>query len=170
MLSSATARAWANHTARTSNLTHFTQEYCQLIRYTVRYPGCTLPGLAVAPRWDAEYEIIGGPLVNFQQEDPYIYHVPKRGYHAVFHGMDPWPSSHTGRHAYSLDGITWHGGDVDCWNNTVELVDGSIIELARRERPELVHDESGAPVALISSAVLKSSGDQSFTLVQHVRH
>lgn len=32
------------------------------------YPGCTLVGLARASAWDAEYEIVGGPIVNFQQE------------------------------------------------------------------------------------------------------
>ena len=63
------------------------------------YPGCTVIGLARAPHWGANYELIGGPIVPYQQEDPYIYRT-KRGFHAVFHGMDPWPSSHTGRHAF----------------------------------------------------------------------
>ena len=136
------------------------------------YPGCTVIGLARAHHWSADYELVGGPIVPYQQEDPYIYKT-KRGYHAVFHGMDPWPSSHTGRHAFSIDGIQWHGGDVDCWNNTVELVDGSTIVLARRERPELIHDEHGRPVALLNGAqfgtVPGNPGDQTFTLSQRVR-
>ena len=136
------------------------------------YPGCTVVGLARAPHWSADYELIGGPIVPYQQEDPYIYHT-KRGFHAVFHGMDPWPSQHTGRHAFSEDGITWHGGDVDCWNNTVALLDGSTIVLARRERPELLHDAEGRPVALLSGAqfgaVPGNAGDQTFTLSQPVR-
>lgn len=70
------------------------------------YPGCTVIGLAIAPQWDQEYEIVGGPQIPFQQEDPHIYKTA-RGYHAVYHGMDPWPSPHTGRHSFSLDGITW---------------------------------------------------------------
>ena len=93
---------------------HSTHAHC------CRYPGCTLIGLARAPAWDATYEIVGGPIVRFQQEDPFIYKT-SRGFHAVFHNMDPWPSSRTGRHAFSEDGLTWHGGDVDCWNNTVEV-------------------------------------------------
>ena len=62
---------------------------------------------------------------------------------------------------------------MDCWNNTLELKDGSTIELARRERPELVHDGQGRPVALINGAqfgaVPGNPGDQTFTLVQAVR-
>eukprot|EP00039_Didymoeca_costata_P032509 m.38121 g.38121 ORF g.38121 m.38121 type:complete len:462 (+) comp9391_c0_seq2:271-1656(+) len=142
-----------------------------------QYPGCTMIGLARAAQWDAEYEIIGGPIVAFQQEDPHIYKT-KRGFHAVFHGMDPWPSQvHVGRHAYSIDGINWHGGDVDAWNGTVEIVVNNgkstkAIELLRRERPELLHDESGNPVALINGAQFGpdpgNPGDQTFTLIQQV--
>ena len=44
-----------------------------VIRPASGYPGCTLIGLARAPAWDGEYEIVGGPIVNFQQEDPHIY-------------------------------------------------------------------------------------------------
>lgn len=79
---------------------------------------------------------------------------------------------------------------MDCWNNTLELAAGAgaivnpkmglaaagaatTIELARRERPELVHDERGRPVALINGAQFGSvpgnTGDQTFTLVQAVR-
>ena len=53
----------------------------------------------------------------------------------------------------------------------LQLIDGSTIELSRRERPELVH-ESGQPVALISGAQFGAlpgnPGDQTFTLVQQV--
>lgn len=135
---------------------------------TATYPGCTLIAAARAPRWDAAYEIVGGPIVPVQQEDPHIY-VTRRGFHAVFHGMDPWPSAvHVGRHAYSVDGLTWHGGDVDAFNATVALRGGGAVELARRERPELLHDGLGRPAALISGATLGAVGDQSFTLAQPV--
>ena len=94
----------------------------------------------------------------------------ERGFHAVFHGMDPWPTpTHTGRHAYSEDGITWWGGDVDAFNNSVALVDGGHIQLQRRERPELLHDpETGHPFALISGVSPGWQGDQCFTLIQPV--
>jgi hypothetical protein len=46
------------------------------------------------------------------------------------------------------------------------------MELARRERPELLHDaDSGEPVALISGVQGPAgewSGDQTFTLIQEV--
>ena len=77
-----------------------------------------------------------------------------------------------GRHAYSEDGTTWFGGDVNAFNGTISIAGGGTMELRRRERPELVHDEdSGEPVMLISGAqgpVDVWSGDQTFTLVQEV--
>jgi hypothetical protein len=78
-----------------------------------------------------------------------------------------------GRHAYSEDGITWFGGDVNAFNGSVS-VEGraGTMGLIRRERPELVHDEeSGEPVMLISGVQGPAgewSGDQTFTLVQEV--
>lgn len=136
------------------------------------YPGCTVVALARAPHWSGPYEIVGGPAIPYQQEDFYMYRT-KRGFHGVFHGMDPWPSkAHTGRHAYSEDGITWHGGDLDSWNNTVHLVDGSTIELERRERPEMLHNpDTGLPVALISGVQGPAGmwkNDQTFTMVQAI--
>ena len=83
---------------------------------------------------------------------------------------DPWPTSiHTGRHAFSEDGITWWGGDVDAFNNSVDLVDGGHLQLQRRERPELLHDpETGHPFALISGVSPGWQKDQCFTLIQPV--
>jgi len=137
------------------------------------YPGCTLIGLAVADSWDGLYDVVGGPMVNFQQEDPFIYKT-KRGFHAVYHGMDPWPDAgHSGRHAYSVNGLDWHGGDEDAFTSNLTLVGGSKIRLARRERPELVHDEQERPLHLLSGAQfgpdVGNPGDQTFTLCQGVR-
>ena len=91
--------------------------------------------------------------------------------------MDPWPGMHTGRHAYSEDGLHWHGGDIDCWNNTVAVEGGGTITLARRERPELVHNEEGRPVALISGVQYQhgaawpgNPGDQTTTMCVGVNH
>lgn len=135
------------------------------------YPGCTLIGLARAPHWRGPYEVVPGPIVPTQQEDPHIYRTP-RGFHAIFHGMDPWPSSTAvGRHAFSTDGVHWFGGDVNAFNTTVELKDGKV-EVSRRERPEMVLDAAGNPVALISAVGTPAdwgAGDQTFTLIQRVR-
>ena len=75
--------------------------------YSAGYPGCTVVGLARADHWSGPYSIVGGPAIPFQMEDFYLYKTA-RGFHALFHGMDPWPGDITGgRHAYSEDGITW---------------------------------------------------------------
>eukprot|EP01043_Picozoa_sp_COSAG02_P070750 COSAG02_NODE_12653_length_1513_cov_304.386139_3_plen_64_part_00 len=60
---------------------------------------------------------------------------------------------------------------MNAFNGTID-VNGGTMDLARRERPELVHDElSGEPVMLISGVqgpASEWSGDQTFTLVQQV--
>jgi len=138
---------------------------------TGSYPGCTLIGVARAPHWRGPYEVVPGPIIPTQQEDPNIYKT-SRGFHAVFHGMDPWPSkTAVGRHAYSLDGLTWFGGTEDAFSDTVQLRKGEI-QLRRRERPEMVLDDFGNPTALISAVQTPAdwvAGDQTFTLIQRVR-
>jgi hypothetical protein len=54
------------------------------------YPGCTVVALARAEHWSGPYSIVRGPAIPFQQEDFYLYKT-SRGFHALFHGMDPWP-------------------------------------------------------------------------------
>jgi len=88
--------------------------------------------------------------------------------------MDPYLSKKgVGRHAFSEDGLTWRylGGGEDittAFSATVQLVGGGAIKLQRRERPELLFDESGEIVGLVSGVVPGWSGDQSFTLAQRV--
>ena len=65
--------------------------------------------------------------------------------------------------------LRWWGGDIDAFNNSVDLVDGGHLQLQRRERPELLHDpETGYPFALISGVSPGWQGDQTFTLIQPV--
>jgi len=136
-------------------------------------PGCTLVGIARAPHWQGPYTVIGGPIIPYQQEDPHMYH-DARGFHAIFHGMDPFLSRKgVGRHAFSLDGLKWHyiggGRDIEtAFSATVELEGGGKLELKRRERPELVLNSAGKPIALISGVQPPWQGDQTFTLVQPV--
>lgn len=146
-------------------------------------PGCTLVGLARAESWRGPYEVLGGPIMPFQQEDPHLYRDAAGGFHALFHGMDPYGSkAGVGRHAFSVDGLhPWHyfnstaigAGDKEtAFSNVVELVGGGSVALERRERPELVlgGEDGRTPVALISGVQPGPpwQGDQTFTLVQPV--
>jgi hypothetical protein len=107
-------------------------------------------------------------------EDPYLYRTPDGFFHAVFHGMNPFPSTlAVGRHAFSLDGLTWQYSMVDAWSTTVKYTDGTTVKYDRRERPELMVGADGWPAHLVTGVVDSTGGgggfrDRSFTLVQPV--
>ena len=70
-----------------------------------------------------------------------------------------------GTHAFSADGLGWMYTGV-AYTNEVNLTDGTVLQLNRRERPHLVFAEgTRTPVALTNSA---EAGKRSFTLVQAI--
>ena len=69
----------------------------------------------------------------------------------------------------SADGISWALSPVNAFCRNVSLTNGSVAELARRERPKLIFDASGAPTHLVSSAAwggAAANGDATFTFIQ----
>lgn len=93
-------------------------------------------------------------------EDPYLWPDPKRPgvYHAVFHDMvggwhrPEFNNTQVGSHAYSIDGgRTWHDTGI-AFNLIVHYTDGSETTFIRRERPHIVLNQAGQPVALSSGA------------------
>jgi hypothetical protein len=51
----------------------------------------------------------------------------------------------------------------------VTLTNGTVAELARRERPKLIFDSAGAPTHLVSGAAwggAAADGDATFTFIQ----
>ena len=86
-------------------------------------------------------------------EDPFMY-VDSRDpqvLHALSHAGG-WDSS--GGHAWSTDdGKTWkRHKSVAAYSSLIRYDDGSEVSLSRRERPHLVFDEAGVPVALTNGA------------------
>ena len=87
---------------------------------------------------------------TIQGEDPFVYVDPRDEdgvLHALSHagGWDP-----SGGHAWSTDsGATWsRHDDVNAYGSLLLRSDGSSVSLSRRERPHLVMDSDGTPVAL----------------------
>ena len=108
-------------------------------------------------------------------EDPHLWRDPRRPgvLHAVFHNMiggwhaPMYNKTQVGAHAYSADGgASWVDTGV-AFNWTVQFTDGSSVDMIRRERPHMLLNEKGNPLAL-SSAVqyaLNEIGSTS-TLIQ----
>ena len=55
---------------------------------------------------------------------------------------------------------------IAAFGYTVELTNGSTVELDRRERHQLLFDDKGEPVALFNGVIRSGDGDKSFTLAQ----
>merc|ERR1712232_978349 len=97
-------------------------------------------------------------------EDPFVWVDRKGHYHCLMHAWPmPW-----GPHAYSADGKEWHYAPVTdgtcyhfnrpcAYDGNVTLQDGNEavrrVTLLARERPHLVLDENGTPLALTNGAV-----------------
>jgi hypothetical protein len=105
-------------------------------------------------------------------EDPFVW--TKNGrFHCLMH---QWPMPY-GTHAYSKDGVTWsyapvtaqtkcaHNGRPCAYNGEVALKHAngstSVTTLLARERPHLILDKNGVPLALGNGAVFpqRENGD-----------
>lgn len=117
-------------------------------------------------------------------EDPSVF-VDHRGYyHMLFNAM-PYkcvPKFQQGGHSWSIDGINWRTPRIGAFDTTVNFTDGSSMQCERRERPQMVVDKDGMPLALSSGVTgcptslgdesldgagrFYRGGDDSFTLIQ----
>ena len=98
-------------------------------------------------------------------EDPHLFLDPRGGLHALTHNQGPCYSGANasfygadvrgcGGHMFSTDGgetwnFTWHAA----YNGTVSFTDGTAVRY-RRERPKLVVDDNGSPIALATALSL----------------
>ena len=60
------------------------------------------------------------------------------------------PKFRQGGHAWSEDGVNWSEPRVGAFDTTIEFADGSSAKCERRERPQMITDGSGRPVAMAS--------------------
>ena len=114
----------------------------------------------------------------FGAEDPMLWaqtHHPRGGpsqprmvVHAIVHD-EQGDSRETaiGRHAFSDDGgLTWTYAQEDAYNGTVGWEGGGGVTLWRRERPHMVVDSAGVPIAVSNGVQESRDDDRSYTLVQ----
>jgi len=94
-------------------------------------------------------------------------HAGKRGFHIAAHQYNSsWvlpngtveklqygdPRMASGAHMFSKDGVTWQTSAYAFYNNSVTWANGSSVVLNYRERPEVLTDEDGNPVYLVTGA------------------
>jgi hypothetical protein len=142
---------------------------------------CRQFGVATAPEWRGPYTDLG--LIPVYGEDAYVWRdpdgAPGAGWHMLSQGGNYAPQypPYTGHFhvAFSPDGVSgWTveaGSEV--FNASIALQSGGSVELARRERHQVLFDSAtGAPAFLFNGAESASagSGDHSFTVVQPILH
>jgi len=117
------------------------------------------------------------PIFKHTAEDPSIF-IDKRGnWHMLVNALPGGcvPKFQQGGHAWSKDGVEWSEPRTGAYNTTVVFTNGTSFTCSRRERPQMILDSTGTPLAMTSGVtgcpafgVYKGGGD-CFTLVQLVQ-
>ena len=91
-------------------------------------------------------------------------------YHAIFHSdVEKSCGGAAGGHGWSSDeGVTWKFSPRNAYGNNVTLVNGTTMTMHQRERPHLVLNQKGQPVALTNGAGWKNDCDAVFTFAQPI--
>lgn len=91
-------------------------------------------------------------------------------FHAIFHSdVEKTCGGAAGGHAWSSDGgASWEFSPHNAFGNQVVLTNGSTVTLRQRERPHLVLDQKGRPVALTNGAGWRDDCDHVFTFAQPI--
>ena len=105
--------------------------------------------LASAPHWAGPYTVDAVDIFaefyakNITNEDCYWWEsaagTGQAAYHVLSHRMEPADreSRVSGGHAFSADGKTWHYAQTPAYSNDLAVADGSVLQLGRRERPQV---------------------------------
>ena len=145
----------------------------------------SLIGLARAPHWSGPYRdgsAFGGPVSapsypEEENEDPFLFRNRRGEWHALLHACT-WGDSRgavypvpqwAGRHAFSADGVVWEFSPTPAYGGAVPFGNGTLVNLARMERPVLLFDaETQAPTHLFNGVQTYGWDDFSWTLHQRV--
>lgn len=121
----------------------------------------TEASLAVAPHWSGPYKLVSVNIFEryfaegITNEDCWFWQDQSDGsYHMLSHRMTPnnRETTVTGGHGFALDLFDWHYAMTPAYTNNLTLADGTIAQLARRERPQLLLDpKTGTPVTLYNA-------------------
>jgi hypothetical protein len=121
-------------------------------------------GLAVAPAWNATYErVVATPIAK--GEDPMVYVDTRGNGHVLTH-----PNCGHGHSFARGPALTDWIAAPEAVTCTFAWVNGTVVTVARRERPHLYFDAGGVPRVLYSGVEVheRAVTDASFTLAARV--
>lgn len=127
-----------------------------------------------APSWRGPYTF--RRLTPVFGEDPYVWHNPQRdAYHMIFHSMHPHKLPST---AFSKNGLDWtpdgFAGEPSptpraAFNSSIALANGKVFQAHRRERHQLLFDETTREPIALFNGVSTGEADYVFTAAQPIR-
>ena len=131
--------------------------------------------VARAPHWSGPYTVLDtlGGLTSPDAEDPVVFRDPRGRYHMLMNtNTGHWEQGnltglYTG-HAWSEDGLTWSEQYLGSVTTTVHFDDGSRTVFSYRERPDVLLDAEGRPIALATGMTAPDGYYNSFSWVQPI--
>ena len=142
---------------------------------TVRGPHTgNVIAVARADHWKGPYTVLStGGLTYPDAEDPVVFRDPRGNFHLLCntntgHWMTGNLTGHYTGHAWSRDGVTWSDQSLGSVTTTVHFDDGSTTEFSYRERPDLLLDAQGRPIALSTGMSGVDGYWDSFSFVQPI--
>eukprot|EP01084_Bolivina_argentea_P309776 535870_1 len=116
----------------------------------VKCPGnetCDMMNVAISSGWNDSFVTVTN-LTNVQGEDAYIWRDPNGYYHMLFHILQPHKRGAT---AFSKDGYNWiYANRTEAFPHYFTLLNGTQVNVARRERHQLLFDSNGWPSYLFN--------------------
>jgi hypothetical protein len=147
--------------------------------------------ILTAAHWKGPYTVRGSDLLDhcaFCEEDPFMWRDKRGHWHVLYHRMfdpygaldphwgkwkaqpasNPVPRGWSGGHAFSRDGFSWSNWSR-CYNTSVTLTDGKVVEHNRRERPKLLFDSDGSPTHLYNGVFDAAGSSVTYTIVAPIK-
>eukprot|EP00041_Stephanoeca_diplocostata_P009184 m.139695 g.139695 ORF g.139695 m.139695 type:complete len:371 (-) comp17638_c0_seq1:179-1291(-) len=132
----------------------------------------TEASIAVAPHWSGPYSMVESNIfakyfaANITNEDVWWWQTSDGNYHALSHRMEPTNrgSAASGGHAFATSMDDWSYASTPAYTTQVGVVGGGVVQLKRRERPQLLLGPDGTPKVLYNG-VMDADGN-AFTFAQ----
>ena len=121
-------------------------------------------GVARAPTWQGPYTaLFSQPITHPEGEDPATFRDPRGRFHMLTN-VNTWHARCAagvpcGGHAWSLDGLTWSNQKIGAFGPVVRWLNGSYFQGAYMERPQVLQDEDGTPLAFFTGFGMSSYMD-----------
>lgn len=134
----------------------------------------TEASLAYAPHWRGPYALLAVNVFakyyaqEITNEDCWWWRSADGAYHMLSHRMTPSDrgSPISGGHGFTRNMTDWQYAATAAYTTEVPLAGGGLVQLGRRERPQLLFSGDGSPSVLYTAVTLKGKGAVPFTFAQ----